>query len=199
MSLAEIDHLDFVRIGTRAPVTYPIRLFDDELIELLQEFNEKKTLYIPTHFNHVNEITVTSAKAVYSLRKIGVTVNNQAVLLRGVNDTPKDIIDLMRGLLRIGVSPYYLYQCMPVSRVRHHFQIPLKRGVEIVDRARQELDGYGKRFKFIIGHDIGKLEICGMFENKIVLKQLHARSGYSEQSSRIIMQELDDNAGWVDL
>lgn len=99
----------------------------------------------------------------------------------------------------IGVSPYYLYQCMPVSRVRHHFQIPLKQGVELVDRARQDLDGYGKRFKFIIGHDVGKLEICGMFENKIVLKQLHARSGYSEQSSRIIMLELDDNAGWVEL
>lgn len=199
MSLADIDHLDFVRIGTRAPVTYPIRLFDDELIELLQEFNGKKALYVPTHFNHVNEITATSAKAVDRLRRIGVTVNNQAVLLRGVNDTPEDIISLMRGLLRIGVSPYYLYQCMPVSRVRHHFQIPLKRGVEIVDRARQELDGYGKRFKFIIGHDIGKLEICGMIDNKIVLKQLHARSGHGEQSSRIIMQELDDNAGWVDL
>lgn len=197
--LTEIEHLDFVRIGTRVPVTYPLRLFDDELIALLREFNEKKTLYVPTHFNHAHEITPTSTAAVARLRHIGITVNNQAVLLRGVNDSAADIKNLMQGLLRIGVNPYYLYQCMPVSRVRHHFQIPLKRGIEIVDEARRDLDGYGKRFKFIIGHDTGKIEICGMLDNKIVLKQIHARSGHREQSSRIIVQEIDENAGWVTL
>jgi hypothetical protein len=73
----------------------------------------------------------------------------------------------------------------------------LKQGIEIVDKAKQQLDGYGKRFKFIIGHDIGKLEICGMHKGKIVLKQLHGRSGHTEQGSRIIVQDIDDNAGWV--
>ncbi|OIO01404.1 MAG: KamA family protein [Desulfovibrionaceae bacterium CG1_02_65_16] len=196
-ALAEIKHVDFVRIGTRTPVTYPLRLFDDELIDLLRVFNERKTLYIPTHFNHVREITPTSTEAVRRLRMTGATVNNQAVLLRGVNDTAQDIADLMESLLTIGVNPYYLYQCMPVSRVRHHFQIPLKAGIDIVDKARAKLNGYGKRFKYIIGHDIGKLEICGMIDNKIVLKQIHARIGHPEQASRIIIQELDDNAGWV--
>ena len=195
--LAEIKHVDFVRIGSRTPVTYPVRLFDDELIDLLRAFNERKALYIPTHFNHVREITPTSTEAIRRLRLCGATVNNQAVLLRGVNDTAEDIAALMQGLLAIGVNPYYLYQCMPVARVRHHFQIPLKTGVEIVDRARAKLNGYGKRFKYIIGHDVGKLEICGMIDNKIVLKQIHARIGHPEQASRIIMQELDDNAGWV--
>ncbi|WP_051306961.1 KamA family radical SAM protein [Desulfomicrobium escambiense] len=197
MSLAEIDHLDFVRIGTRVPVTYPLRLFDRELLDLLDEFNERKTLYLPTHFNHSNEISPTATEAVNGLRRRGITVNNQAVLLRGVNDSADSIVHLMRGLLRIGVNPYYLYQCMPVARVRHHFQIPLKRGIEIVDAARQRLDGYGKRFKFIIGHDIGKLEICGMHDGRIVLKQLHGRSGQTELASRIILQDIDENAGWV--
>ncbi|HWR02505.1 MAG TPA: KamA family radical SAM protein [Humidesulfovibrio sp.] len=195
--LAEIGHVDFVRIGTRTPVTYPLRLFDEELLGLLRAFNERKALYIPTHFNHAREITPLSTEAVRRLRLCGATVNNQAVLLRGVNDTAQDIAALMQGLLAIGVNPYYLYQCMPVSRVRHHFQIPLKKGVEIVDAARAMLNGYGKRFKYIIGHDIGKLEICGMAGNQIVLKQMHARIGHPEQASRIIMQELDDNAGWV--
>ena len=197
--LAEIGHVDFVRIGTRTPVTYPLRLFDAELIDLLRDFSERKALYIPTHFNHVREITPTSTEAVRRLRMIGATVNNQAVLLRGVNDTALDIADLMEGLLAIGVNPYYLYQCMPVSRVRHHFQIPLKTGIRIVDAARAKLNGYGKRFKYIIGHDIGKLEICGMINDQIVLKQMHARSGHPEQASRIIIQKLDDNAGWVTL
>ncbi len=199
MDLADIEHLDFVRIGTRVPVTYPLRLFDNGLLDVLEEFNERKTLYLPTHFNHSKEITPTATEAVKRVRRRGITVNNQAVLLRGVNDSADSIVELMNGLLRIGVNPYYLYQCMPVARVRHHFQIPLKRGIEIVDKARQRLDGYGKRFKFIIGHDIGKFEICGMHDGKIVLKQLHGRSGYPEQASRIILQDIDDNDGWVSL
>lgn len=199
MPLAEIDHLDFIRIGSRIPASYPLRLFDEELIELLQEFNQRKALYVPTHFNHVNEITPTAIEGVRRLRNAGITINNQAVLLRGVNDSEQDITALMRKLLRIGINPYYLYQCMPVSRVRHHFQVPLKRGIEIVDRAKRDLDGYAKRFKFIIGHDIGKLEICGVLNDSILLKQIHARQGHPEDASRLIMQKLDDQAGWVTL
>ena len=199
MSLAEIEHLGFVRIGSRTPVTYPCRIFDDELLGLFKEFNAKKALYLPTHFNHVKEITPAAAEAVRRLRLAGVTVNNQAVLLRGVNDRPEDLKALMDGLLRIGVNPYYLYQCMPVSGVSHHFQVPLKQAVEIVDEARSGMDGYAKRFKFILGHDIGKLEVCGLLDGKLVLKQIHARSGHKAQASRLILQEIGDGDGWVSL
>lgn len=199
MALAEIEHLGFVRIGSRTPVTYPCRIFEDELIELFTEFSSKKTLYLPTHFNHAKEITPAAAEAVRRLRMAGVTVNNQAVLLRGVNDRPEDLKALMDGLLRIGVNPYYLYQCMPVSGVSHHFQVPLKQAVEIVDEARSGMDGYAKRFKFILGHDIGKLEVCGLLDGKLVLKQIHARSGHKAQASRLILQEIGDGDGWVSL
>lgn len=197
MPLAKIKHLDFVRIGSRTPVTYPLRLFDDELIDLLEEFNKIKTLYLPTHFNHPHEITTVSTEAVRRLRWAGITVNNQAVLLKGVNDSAESIAELMNGLLRIGVNPYYLYQCMPVSRVRQHFQVPLKRGIELVDKAKEKLNGYGKRFKFIIGHEVGKLEICGLIDDKIVLKQIHARRDHKDEASRIIIREIDDNEGWI--
>ena len=199
MPLADIDHLGFVRIGTRTPVTFPSRIFEPELIELLAEFNQRKALYLPTHFNHVKEITPTSTEAIRRLRMAGITVNNQAVLLRGVNDNADALRALMDGLVRIGVNPYYLYQCMPVTGVSHHFQVPLRRAVEIVDDARRDLDGYAQRFKFIIGHDIGKLEICGLWDGKLVLKQLHARRGHREQASRLIVQEIGENEGWVDL
>lgn len=197
-SLVDIDHLNFVRIGSRAPVSYPIRFFDDDLIDLLAEFNRSKTLFIPTHFNHPNEITEVSQEAVRRIRSVGITVNNQAVLLKGVNDDAQVLSDLMHGLLRIGVSPYYLYQCMPVARVRHHFQVPLKRGVDLVDMARQQMDGYAKRFKFIIGHDIGKLEICGRIGNKLLLKQIHARVGHKNETSRMLVRQLTDTGGWLD-
>lgn len=196
--LKGLDHLNYVRVGSRAPVVYPVRFFDDELIEMLREFNQTKTLYVPTHFNHPNEITPVAAEAIMRLREAGITVNNQAVFLRGVNDNVETLVELMNKLLRIGVNPYYLYQCMPVSRVRHHFQVPLKEGVDIVDEARKQLDGYGKRFKFIIGHDIGKIEICGRIGDKLIMKQLHARPEHPEESSRMLVRQLTENGGWLD-
>nr|CRH06924.1 conserved protein of unknown function [Include Radical SAM superfamily domain] [Candidatus Magnetococcus massalia] len=197
-ALKDIPHLNFVRIGTRTPVVFPWRFFEPEVIELFRKFNESKTLYVPTHFNHPREITPEATEAVRRIRSAGVAVNNQAVLLRGVNDTPELIRDLMAGLTRIGVNPYYLYQCMPVSRVRHHFQVPLKQGVDMVDKARLSLDGYGKRFKFILGHDIGKLEICGRIDDTLIIKQIHARPEEPEEASRMHLRKLTDTAGWLD-
>ena len=197
-TLRDIPHLNFVRIGTRTPVVYPLRYQDEELIDYLADFNRDKTLYVPTHFNHPNEITEQSTEAVSRLRSAGIAVNNQAVLLRGINDDEETLVELMSGLTRIGVNPYYLYQCMPVSRVRHHFQVPLKRGVDMVDRARNRLDGYAKRFKFILGHDIGKIEICGRVDDKLILKQIHARAEEQDTAARMMIRKLDDHAGWLD-
>lgn len=197
-SLIDIEHINYVRIGTRTPVVYPMRFFDDELMAYLKEFNKKKTLYLPTHFNHVNEISEDARKAVLRIREAGITVNNQAVLLKGVNDTVEDIENLMNGLVKIGVNPYYLYQCMPVSRVRHHFQVPLKQGIDMVDKAKERLDGYAKRFKFIMGHDIGKIEIVGRIDDKLILKHIHSRPEEPEMASQMKIMKLDDDAGWLD-
>jgi len=196
--LKDIENINFVRIGTRTPVVYPFRFFDQELLDYFTEFNKRKTLYMPTHFNHANEITSVATKAIRLIRTTGTTVNNQAVLLKGVNDSAKDIKNLMSKLTRIGVNPYYLYQCMPVSRVRHHFQVPLKDGVDIVDTARLGLDGYGKRFKFIMGHDIGKIEICGRVDDKLILKHIHSRPEKPEMASEMKIMKLTDTAGWLE-
>jgi len=196
--LKDIEHVNYVRIGTRTPVVYPMRFFDDELMEYLKEFNKVKTLYMPTHFNHVNEITPTSTEAVLRIREAGITVNNQAVLLKGVNDSVEDIENLMNGLVRIGVNPYYLYQCMPVSRVRNHFQLSLKDGIDIVDEAKESLDGYAKRFKFIMGQDVGKIEIIGRTDDMLVLKHIHSRPEKPHDASKMLFMKLDDKAGWLD-
>ncbi|MCV6608169.1 MAG: KamA family radical SAM protein [Campylobacterales bacterium] len=196
--LKTIDHVNFVRIGTRTPVVYPMRFFDEELMEYLKEFNKVKPLFIPTHFNHVNEITETATQAVLKIREAGIAVNNQAVFLKGVNDSVKDIEDLMSGLTKIGVNPYYLYQCMPVSRVRNHFQIPLKEGIDIVDEAKEKLDGYAKRFKFIMGHDKGKIEIVGRQNDNLFLKHIHSRPEFPKDASKMMVMKLSDGAGWLE-
>lgn len=196
--LKNIEHVNYVRIGTRTPVVYPMRFFDDELMEYLKEFNKVKTLYIPTHFNHVNEITPIAKEAILKIREAGITVNNQAVLLKDVNDSVEDLENLMNGLTSIGVNPYYLYQCMPVSRVRNHFQVSLKEGIDMVDTVKQRLDGYAKRFKFIMGHDIGKIEIVGRIEDKLILKHIHSRPEKPQEASSMKIMQLTENAGWLD-
>ena len=196
--LKDIEHVNYVRIGSRAPVVHPMRFFDEELMDYLKEFNKVKTLYIPTHFNSVNEITDVATKAVLKIREAGITVNNQAVLLKDVNDSADAIEDLMNGLVKIGVNPYYLYQCMPVSRVRNHFQLPLKDGIDMVDEAKERLDGYAKRFKFIMGHDIGKIEITGRIDDKLILKHIHSRPEDPKMASQMKIMQLTDTAGWLD-
>ena len=197
-SLVDIPHLNFIRIGSRAPVVYPQRFEDEKLLELFARINEKKTLYLPTHFNHPREITPEARAAVLAVRKCGVTVNNQAVLLRGVNDNDETLYQLMTQLTACGVNPYYLYQCMPVSRVRHHFQVPLKKGVELVSRVKARLDGYAKRFKFIMGHEIGKIEICGLHNDHLILSQIHAPAEDAHQASRILIRKINDTGGWLE-
>lgn len=197
-SLTKIDHLNYIRIGSRAPVTLPQRFFDDSLLEMLREVGQKKALYVPTHFNHANEMSDIAVEAVQRLRDAGLTVNNQAVLLKGVNDNKQALMKLMNGLVEMGVNPYYLYQCMPVSRVRHHFQVPLKEAIDLVDETRRNLDGYAKRFKFIMGHDIGKIEICGRIRDKMILKQIHARVGDEDEAARMLVKQLNDEGGWLD-
>ena len=196
--LKTIEHVNYVRIGTRTPVVYPMRFFDEELLSYLKEFNKVKTLYIPTHFNHVNEITPIAKEAILRIREAGITVNNQAVLLKGVNDSVEDLENLMNGLTSMGVNPYYLYQCMPVSRVRNHFQVSLKEGIDMVDKAKERLDGYAKRFKFIMGHDIGKIEIVGRIEDKMILKHIHSRPEKPQEASTVKIMKLTDEAGWLD-
>jgi len=196
--LKDIEHVNYVRIGTRTPVVYPMRFFDDELLEYFKEFNREKTLYIPTHFNHANEITPIAKEAILKIKESGVSVNNQAVLLKGVNNSKEIIEDLMNSLTQIGVNPYYLYQCMPVSRVRNHFQVPLKEAIDLVDEAKESLDGYAKRFKFIMGHDIGKIEIVGRVEDKLFLKHIHSRPEFPKDASKMKIMQLSENAGWLD-
>ena len=196
--LEDIPHVNYVRIGSRAPVVFPQRFMDNRLLEFFAGFNRKKSLYLPTHFNHANEITGAAEEAALLIRQTGTTINNQAVFLRGVNDTADDLENLMNGLVRIGINPYYLYQCMPVSRVRNHFQIPLREGIDTVTKARQRLDGYAKRFKFIMGHDSGKIEICGRHNNQLVMNRIHARAEDEPGSSDIIIRELNETGGWLE-
>jgi KamA family protein len=94
--LSGIEHLDFIRFGTRVPVTLPMRIYEDiELQTIFKEYNTKKKIYIVTHYNHPRELTKEAQKAVHALLQCGISVKNQTVLLKGVNDNPNILSELM--------------------------------------------------------------------------------------------------------
>lgn len=160
--LCDIPHIDLVRFGTRTPIVLPQRIIvDQELKQILSEGSEIKQLYVITQANHPREITSEASQAVNELLKLGIPVLNQAVLLKGVNDNPKVLASLMKDLTAIGVIPYYIFQCRPVTGVMNHFQVPLRRGYHIVASAMDEQNGLGKSLRFMMSHVTGKIEILG--------------------------------------
>jgi KamA family protein len=197
-ALAGIPHLDFIRFGSRIPVTYPKRILDDdELLEILNEYSKKsRRLFLVTQYNHPREITKESITAIDRLMSAGIVVNNQTVLLKGVNDNPAVLAELQNKLVSIRVNPYYVFQCRPVARVKKTFQVPLYDGYRIIEDAKKLLNGHSKRFRYIMSHQTGKIEILGIMNGKFLFKYHQAKS--SDDQGRIFTREVDKTATWLD-
>ena len=134
--IRQIEHVEVIRIGTRFPVVMPQRI-DDELCAMLSKYGP---IWLNTHFNHPREITPESALACDRLLRSGVPVNNQSVLLRGVNDSVETQLKLCQGLLKIKVRPYYLFQCDEVQGAEH-LRTPVETGVRIMEGMRGRTSG----------------------------------------------------------
>jgi lysine 2,3-aminomutase len=134
--LRQIDHVEIIRIGSRFPVVLPQRI-DNELCDMLAKHGP---IWLNTQFNHANEITEEAAAACDRLLRAGIPVNNQSVLLRGINDTVQSQMKLCNGLLKIKVRPYYLFQCDEV-RGTEHLRTPAETGIKILDGMRGRTSG----------------------------------------------------------
>ena len=135
--LRAIPHVDVIRLGTRTPVVMPQRITDD-LVNMLKKYHP---IWLNTHFNHPKEITPDSIEACLKLVDGGIPVGNQTVLLRGVNDNPQIMKELMLDLVRIRVRPYYIYQC-DLSMGIEHFRTKVSKGLEIMEALRGHISGY---------------------------------------------------------
>ncbi len=122
-----IPHVDIIRIGTRVPCVLPMRV-SSGLCAMLKRYHP---LYINTHFNHPAELTTEAASACGRLADAGIPLGCQTVLLRGVNDNPEVIKNLLRGLLRMRVRPYYLFQG-DMTRGTDHFRTRIETGLTIM-------------------------------------------------------------------
>ena len=125
--LRSIPSIEIIRIGSRVPCTLPMRV-TRKLTRLLKRYHP---LYINTHFNHPAEITPQSAAACTRLADAGIPLGSQTVLLKGINDSPEIIKDLMHKLLQIRVRPYYLFQT-DMTRGTNHFRTPVEQGLQIM-------------------------------------------------------------------
>jgi len=160
--LSPMRHIDFIRFGTRVPVTFPRRIIKDpSLPKLLKKYSVKgRRINVVTHFNHPNEVTKYSIKAIELLQK--------------------------------------LFQCRPVKRVKHHFQVSLFRGLQIFDKVKNNIGGHimCKRFKYIMAHKTGKIEVIGVSKGRMYFKYHHAKD--PRNASKFFSKKLDKKAGWLD-
>jgi len=132
-----IPHVEVIRIGTRTPVVMPMRI-DEELVNMLKKYHP---IWVNTHFNHPKEITPEAIRALDTMLDAGIPLGNQSVLLRGVNDCPIIMKQLVQKLVKQRVRPYYLYQC-DLSRGIEHFRTPISKGIEILEMLRGHTSGF---------------------------------------------------------
>lgn len=135
--LRAIKHIEFIRLGTKVPTVLPQRV----TAGLLRILRKHRPLWMSLHFIHPDELTTEASEALGRLADAGLPLGSQTVLLQGVNDDPQVMRELMHGLLRRRVRPYYLYQCDAIAG-SSHFRTPIADGLAIIEALRGHTTGY---------------------------------------------------------
>jgi lysine 2,3-aminomutase len=135
--LAAIPHLKIVRFHSRVPAVEPERV-DDTLIAALMASG--KTTYLAVHVNHPRELTGAARGALARLADAGIALLSPTVLLRGINDDPDVLAELMRAFVERRVRPYYLHQT-DLAPGTSHFRVPIAVGQALVKGLRGRISG----------------------------------------------------------
>ena len=132
-ALRTIPHLELIRIGSRVPGSLPQRI-TPKLCEIVKRYHP---VYMNLHFNHPDELTAEVKAACNMLADAGIPLGAQTVLLKGVNDDPEVMKQLVHQLLLVRVKPYYLYQA-DLTKGTNHFRTSVETGMNII----RELQGH---------------------------------------------------------
>src|SRR5215213_173253 len=190
--LRAIPHLQIIRIGSRIPCHLPERV-TPELCAMLKRFHP---LFINTHFNHPDELTPAAVAALGRLADAGIPLGCQTVLLKGVNDTPAVMIELMHRLLMARVRPYYIYMADQVAGAEH-FRTTVQTGIEIMRALRGWTSGLAvPAFVIDAPGGGGKIPLLpeyveSMNEDEVVLKNF--------RGERYVYRQPRKEAGVIDL
>jgi lysine 2,3-aminomutase len=134
--LAAIRNLDVIRFHTRMPIVAPERI----TAELLEVLDVEKIICMVIHANHAAEFGDAAKASIKRLRKAGFMLVSHSVLLKGVNDTPEAMTELLRELVRNGVKPYYLHHCDLAEGISH-FRTTFEEGQELMRAIRGHVSG----------------------------------------------------------
>ncbi len=137
-SLSEINHVRRIRIHSRIPVVLPARI-TDQLLHALRSLPQPVVLVL--HANHGNELSVEVANACRRLKQHGVTLLNQSVLLKDINDDGETLRHLSEKLFELGVLPYYLHSLDRTTGVGH-FEVTESKAHQLIEYLQRNLPGY---------------------------------------------------------
>lgn len=195
-SLRQIDHVKIIRLGSKIPVFNPMRISEDEeLLDLIRTYStEDKRIYVMAHINHPREITAEAKKAFKALHDAGAIVVNQTPILKGINDDPAVLGELLDRLSWAGVTPYYFFVNRPVAGNRE-FVLPLEQVYQIVENAKARTSGLGKRVRLSMSHTSGKIEILAIDKGKAYLKYHQSRD---QHYGKFMILDCPEDAEWFD-
>ncbi len=196
-ALRDIDHVKIIRIGSKIPAFNPFRfLNDDSLIEMLSKYSlPDKRIYLMCHYDHPVELTRESKEAISRLINAGVICINQNPIIKGVSDNPEVMAELWNELSYMGVQQYYIFQGRPTVG-NEPYKLPIVEAYFKIEQAKRKCSGLGKRVKFVMSHESGKIEIIGVDHKHIYLKYHRAKHQKDEQ--RMLVCRRDDSAYWLD-
>jgi EF-P beta-lysylation protein EpmB len=137
-SINRIPHVRRLRIHSRLPIVLPSRV-DSELLALFGTARLRVVMVI--HANHPHELDGPVGQAILAMTRLGMTVLNQSVLLRGINDSADSLVELSEKLFESGALPYYLHLLDRVTGTAH-FEVPEGQARQLMDELRKQLPGY---------------------------------------------------------
>lgn len=155
-ALNDIAHVKILRIHTRIPVANPMKI-DETIISVLKTVNQ--SLHMVLHVNHVQEISDDVKYVIFSLKRAGISLYSQSVLLKGVNDRAEILEELFDALTLLQVHPYHLYH-LDRARGTSHFRVPIEEGKNIMRELQGRLSGISMpKYMIDIPGGYGKIPI----------------------------------------
>ncbi len=152
-AIKSIQHIRFIRIGTRILTANPKRVRNDT-IAMLKKY---RTIWIAAHINHPDEITDEFRFAARMFIDAGIAIVSQTVLLKNINDNYNTLKNLFCELTAIGIKPYYLFGC-DFAKGNEHFRVSIEKALSIMESLRGNISGLCMpNFSFDLPNGGGKI------------------------------------------
>ncbi len=136
--ISTLSQINTLRFHTRLPIVIPQRI-THHLIDMLHQCRLNVVMVV--HCNHANEVDDLVAEAMLKLKSAGVTLLNQSVLLKDINDNAQSLIQLSYRLFSAGILPYYIHLLDKVQGAGH-FDVNLDKALKLIESIRSKLPGY---------------------------------------------------------